>query len=109
MNAPLASIAPASFAKPKLMEVNILGKVDSIRRYDGKTFTRVLTPAADAYSKPQVLEIRSDKKIGDRGEEVTVLCRIGGYTRKAFRVTDKDSGEQTMVTPVDMTLDALDQ
>lgn len=107
MNAVVQSV-PAGLAKAKPMQVLVIGKVDAIRRYDGKTYTRVLTPAADAYSRPQVLEIRADRKIGERGEEISVPCQLGGFTRKPFRVTDKDTGETSMVTPVDMTLDAAE-
>lgn len=104
MNAPLNSVAQA---KPVPMQVLVKGKIDASRRHDGKTYTRLLTPAADAYSRPQVLEIRSSGKLGDRDEEVTVTCTLGGFTRKPFRFVDKDTGETTMVTPVDMTLDAV--
>jgi hypothetical protein len=90
------------------MEVVIMGRVDARRRHDGTHYTRVLTPAPDAYSRPQVVEIRSKQSIGQKDEEITVHCKLGGYTRKAFRSTDKETGETTMVTPVDMTLDAVE-
>lgn len=107
MNAAVQTL-PHAAQKAVPMEVLIRGRVDAITRHDGKTKTRVLTPAADAYSRPQVVDIRSERKIGERGEEITVSCRLGGYTRKAFRVVDKDTGETSMVTPVDMTLDAIE-
>lgn len=105
MNAPVATPA---VQKIKTMEVFIVGKIDASRRYEGKSYTRILTPAADAYSRPQVVEVRSSAKLGDRGEEVQVKCQLGGFTRKPYRITDKDSGEQTTITPVDMTLDLVE-
>ena len=101
---PLPSSRPVAAA----LQVLVRGKVEASRRFDGKRYTRIVTPAADAYSRPQVVEVRSVAKLGDVGEETEVTCRLGGYTRKAYRVTDKDTGEQTMVTPVDMTLDAVE-
>lgn len=108
MNAIVQPMAPAAAAKLSPMQVVIRGRIEAISRFDGKTKTRVLTPAADAYSRPQTVDIRSERKIGERGEEITVSCKLGGYTRKAFRVTDKDTGETSMVTPVDHTLDAIE-
>ena len=99
---------PATAANQNLMQVVIKGKIDAIRRFDGKTYTRLITPAPDAYSRPQVVEVRSGQRLGARDDEVTVLSKLGGYARKAFRATDKETGEQLMVTPVDLTLDAVE-
>lgn len=104
----VATNKPAIAANQNLMQVFIKGKIDAIRRFDGKTYTRLITPAPDAYSRPQVVEVRSGQRLGAREDEVTVLCKLGGFTRKAFRATDKETGEQTMVTPVDLTLDAVE-
>jgi hypothetical protein len=90
------------------MVIFIRGKVEGLRRFDGKRYTRIITPAPDAYSRPQVVEIRSVQKLADIGDETEVTCRLGGYTRKAYRATDKDTGETTSIIPVDLTLDALE-
>jgi hypothetical protein len=71
-------------------------------------YTRIVTPAPDPYSRPQTVEVRSRQRLGQAGEEVTVQAQLGGYTRKPFRSTDKETGETTMVTPVDLTLDAIE-
>lgn len=92
----------------RFMEVTIKGKIEVSRRHESKYYTRMVTPAPDAYSRPQVVEIRSNQKLGQRDDEITVDCKLGGYTRKAYRATDKDSGETSMVTPVDLTLDAVE-
>ena len=81
----------------RFMEVTIKGKIEAARRHETKHYTR-----------PQVVEVRSNQRLGQQGDEVTVDCKLGGYTRKPFRSTDKDTGEISMVTPVDMTLDAND-
>ena len=91
------------------MQVRISGKIQAIRRFDNTTFTRIVTPAPDSYSRPQVVEVRSKNKLGDRDDEISILATLGGYTRKAYPVIDKDTGEKTMVTPTDMTLDSIDE
>lgn len=90
------------------MQVMVRGRVDASRSHEGTRYTRITTPAPDAYSRPQVVEIRSKQQLGAKGEEVTVLATLGGFTRKPFKATDKSTGEISMVTPVDMTLDAVD-
>lgn len=89
----------------RFMEVSIKGRIDASRRYESRYYTRVITPAEDSYSRPQVVEIRSEAKLGQRGDEISVSCRLGGFTRKPYAVFDKVTGERTMVTPCDLTLD----
>lgn len=106
MNAPSAT--PIQGTKTTLMQVVIRGRIDASRRHDKTTYTRVVTPAPDPYSRPQTVEIRSKQRLGQSGDEVTIHAQLGGYTRKPFRSTDKDTGETMMVTPVDLTLDAIE-
>ncbi len=90
------------------MQVLIRGRIDAARRHDKTTYTRIVTPAPDPYSRPQTVEVRSRQRLGQAGDEITVQAQLGGYTRKPFRSTDKETGEVTMVTPVDLTLDAVE-
>jgi len=90
------------------MLVTIKGRIDAARRFDKTTYTRIVTPAPDPYSRPQTVEVRSRQRLGQSGEEVIVQAQLGGFTRKPFRSTDKETGETMMVTPVDMTLDAIE-
>lgn len=107
MNAP-ASTSPTQGARPLYNQTTVKGKIVERIRHEKTTYTRIVTPAPDPYSRPQTLEIRSKGAIGQVGDEVIVPAQLGGYTRKAFRVTDKETGEIRMVTPVDMTLDAVE-
>lgn len=95
-------------AAPAFMQVHVKGRIDARRRHEKTTYTRILTPAPDQYSRPQTVEIRSKASLGQVGEEVVVLAQLGGYTRKAFASVDKETGERSMVTPVDLTLDAIE-
>ncbi|MCS4508780.1 single-stranded DNA-binding protein [Xylophilus ampelinus] len=90
------------------MEVVVRGKIDAVRRHEQKRYTRILTPAPDAYSRPQTVEIRSNQQLGQKGDEITVKATLGGYTRKPFKSTDRETGEVSSITPVDMTLDAVE-
>jgi len=90
------------------MQVHVKGRIDYTNRFDGKFTTRITTPAQDEYSRPQVVAVRSGQRLGQTGDVVSVVCTLGGYQRKPYRVTDKDTGETVSVTPVDMTLDAVE-
>lgn len=99
-------MSTATSIKP--MQVMVHGRVEASRTHDGVRYTRILTPAPDAYSRPQTVEVRSKQPFGAKGDEVKVLAQLGGYTRKPFEAKDKSSGEIFKVTPVDMTLDAVE-
>lgn len=90
------------------MRVLVKGRIERQRRYEGNVYTQVITPAADAYSRPQQCEIRSKKKLGDTGEEISTFATLGGFSRKAYQVTDKETGERVTITPIDHTLDAIE-
>jgi len=107
MSAPATNITPLS-NKPKFCETSVHGRVEDVQRYEGIYRTRVICPAVDEFSSPQKLLIRSKTRLGSKDELITISCRLGGYQRKPYRVTDKDTGEQTNVTPVDMTLDQIE-
>ena len=95
--------------KPELMMVNVVGRVEAMRRYEGLTYTRIICPAADAYSRPDIVQIRSKGRIGQAGEEVGPLkCKLSGYKKKPFRFTDKATGEQIEMIPVDHNLDLVE-
>lgn len=109
MNAPASTTAsPSQGSRIVPMQVTIKGRIDASSRHDKTTYTRIVTPAPDPYSRPQTVEIRSKQRLGQQGDEITVQAQLGGYTRKPFRSTDKETGETTMVTPVDLTLDAIE-
>lgn len=103
-----AQVAAPAAQKIKPMQVLVVGRIESASTNQGKRYTQIVTPAPDSYSHPQVVEIRSRQPLGPRGEEVQVLAQLGGYKRKPFRATDKETGEVRLVTPVDMTLDAVE-
>ena len=90
------------------MQVMVVGRVNKVRRHDGKTYTKILVPAKDAYSRPAQVEVRSKQRLGEVGEDVRVLAEVGGYGRKPYKVTDRDTGEVRTVEPIEITLDAVE-
>lgn len=104
MSAVPQTVAPA--VQP--LRVVIKGRIEAQRLHEGWRYTRIICPAADAYSRPETVEVRSKGRLGETGEEVTCSAKLGGYTRKPYRSTNRDTGEQTMVTPVDHTLNAVE-
>ncbi|WP_042429666.1 hypothetical protein [Comamonas granuli] len=101
-------VASSTQGKTIPMQVTIKGRIDAARRHEKNAYTRIVTPAPDLYSRPQTVEVRSKQRLGQVGDEITVQAVLGGYTRKPFRSVDKETGETSMVTPVDMTLDAVE-
>ena len=97
--------APGRVLPPMCML--IVGKVEAVRKYEDTTYTRVVCPAADLYSKPSVVEIRSSSRIGSRDEEIKVVGRLSGYKRKPYQVKDQH-GELSTITPVDHTVDLVE-
>jgi hypothetical protein len=85
----------------------IQGRVERSRRNGKVMFTTLILPAPDQYSKPDRIEVRSDNAIGSVGEDVQVRCRLGGYAKRPFDYTDRETGEQRRVFPVENTLTAF--
>lgn len=102
------SAVPLTRSQAAPMEVLVKGKVAARRRHESTWYTRIVTPAPDPYSRPNTVEVRSKGKLGEVGDETAITCKVGGYTRKPFKLTDRETGEITTVTPVDITLEAIE-
>lgn len=88
--------------------VKIAGKIENVTSFNNGGFaTQVMLPAEDQYSMPAHVEIRSDKRLGSKGEEIDVLCAISGWPRKWSKV-DKETGEQRSGTSINMVLRAVE-
>jgi len=65
--------------------VRLVGRVDAVRQVgtDRKTFrTLVVMPAADSFSHPSTVEVRSAARLGMAGNDVDVLCNVIGFKNK---------------------------
>lgn len=98
----------ATPAKIRPMQTLVQGRIESTKRRENVWYSALVTPAEDVYSRPQYVEIKSKNKLGQTGDEITQLCKIGGYKRKPFSFTDKSTGEVMTVVPHDHTLEAIE-
>ncbi len=90
------------------MQVLVKGRIEAARRHNEARYTRIATPAPDPYSRPQIIEVRSKAPIGQKGDEVAITGKLGGYVGKPFRFTDKETGEIIQGQSVTMTLDLVE-
>lgn len=88
--------------------VQIQGKVVRTRRYQEHTYTTIICPAADEYSKPQVVEVRSTRKFAEKDDKTNIVALLGGFEGRVYESRDKDTGEVTRVTPVTLYLDFVE-
>lgn len=79
--------------RANICEMMLSGRIDAVRNYDGKFYTKVTIPAKDAFSMPSVFEISSQSKFGNIGEEFSnKKVFLSGYIRE-YKYTDKKTGE----------------
>lgn len=85
-------------------EVFIAGRLVGRRRLTTQNGTLFLSlvamPAPDPYSHPETVELRSSASLGDKDDDVKLICRVGG-SRRTFKTTDPDTGEQIVVVTAD--------
>lgn len=104
----MEALAKAKSPVLALRQVQITGKVIRIRRYQEHTYTTIICPAVDEYSKPQVVELRSSRKFAEKDDVTNVIAQLGGFEGRAYESRDKDSGEISRVIPVTLFLDFVD-
>lgn len=75
MNAP----AVASAQSLKVNQIVIQGRIEHISKYNDKIEHIVITPSPDAYSKPSLMLVKSNSRLGGVGDEVKVFCVFNGW------------------------------
>ena len=85
----------ATNIKEAVNVATIKGRIDNVRMYEGKHIHVVKLPAADAYSDPAEIELRSSQRLGEPGNEVHCRAKIVGYSRTFPR---RDGGTGIAVT-----------
>jgi hypothetical protein len=83
------------------------GRITEIAKVGERIVHTIALPAASAYDRPEIVQVRAADKLGDRDMEVEMRCKVGGYARKAYEATDPDTGRKRRVVPVTVTLDAI--
>jgi RNase P subunit RPR2 len=107
MNAVAEKVAPLAGAVRPL-SVLIVGKVIRVRRHEAFTYTTIICPAKDEYSRPPTVEVRSKARFAERDETTRVTCELGGWEGKSYQVSDKESGERKTLVPVNLFLDLVE-
>ncbi|MCQ6263080.1 hypothetical protein MLD55_14155 [Alcanivorax sp. MM125-6] len=88
--------------------IRIAGLVQSYRSLDGGQYaTEITMPAKDAYSMPSVVEVFSDQRIANKGQEVDLICELRGWPR-TWSYVDKNTGEQKQGRRLSMALRVVD-
>ena len=83
-------------------------RAQSMQTKDGKRYSQLLvTPAADAYSMPSVIELRSVNSLGAEGDDWAGKVKIGGYPND-YEITDKSSGEIKQVRSARIVLEVAE-
>lgn len=84
----------------------IQGRIIGVRKVGTVFLHLVAMPAPDPYSHPTTVEISSDHRLGQKDEDVKVVCRVTGFLR-SYKATDKDTGEVSTVRTADVRLQAV--
>lgn len=92
---------------PKPMQVVVFGRVEYFKRHKDFYYIDLRCPAKDEYSTPSVVQIKSETKLGEKGEEIKQLCELSGYRGRSFDIEDGKTGEVTTVSPVRLMLQAI--
>lgn len=96
-----------SKAVPENGQTIIAGRVQQVKTLDrGGYVTELTQPAADEYSHPSTVEIFSDQRLGNQGDEIQQLCAVGGYANN-FRYTDRQTGQPRQGRKIILTLRAV--
>jgi len=75
----------------------IKGRIDTVRMHDGRHMHVVLLPAADEFSKPQAVEVRSNRRLGEPGSDLQCRGQLMGFTR-TFPLKGPNGGTGIAVT-----------
>ena len=78
----VAPLPATDGAKLSANQAVIRGRVTEVKSTEDQKYTVISLPAPDAYSKPQVVEVRSKRLLGKPQDDVTVRVAIEGYRRK---------------------------
>jgi hypothetical protein len=102
------SAAVSSFPASKVVGLSVSGRIVRKRVHERVHYVQLILPSPDEYSGPAHIEVRSPRSLGDIGDDVTVRLSIGGYKRRSYQFTDRETGETRMVHPVENTLQVID-
>lgn len=100
-----ASSQPQSQSRGNITIVE--GVIDEIRDFNGVYETRVILPSSDKYSKPGATIVKSKKRIGGKGEEIRLPCKLTGSPR--FFVLNKGTRQEERIETADSWCEPLNE
>lgn len=99
-------------AKIKLNQGFMSGRITTQRRINTQTGPLYLTvlkqPAADEFSHPATVEIRSSFKLGENGDDWKGLVNMRGMPN-SYDSTDKETGEKRRIISARNEFEAVEQ
>jgi hypothetical protein len=87
-NSPVTTPSPSI----KVNHTYLAGRIATVRKWESTFFHTVILPAPDEFSHPQTVEISASSRLGDKDDDIRVMCRCGG-SRNEFMSKDKETGE----------------
>lgn len=110
MNSPVQVVQPTSNQTIRPGQVLIKGRLRARRSFttqQGRQIEHlIILPAPDSFSSPQTISVLSNSSLGEKDEDITILCHVGGYTR-TYKAADAD-GEVKQVVTANNTLRAVE-
>lgn len=104
-----APAKPAQARQIHPLHVLIVGRVEKVEVINSTRYTVTFAHKFDRYSNPEIVQIRSKRPIGTKGEEIQQWGRIGGFRGRPFDVTDKSTGGFRRARQVILTIDAIEE
>lgn len=106
------ALAPVA-SKLKPGQSYVAGLIAARRRINAQTGTLWLTvvrlPAADEFSHPKTIELRSHSPIGDVNDKWAGIVEINGFPRSYATKPDPETGEIKNVKTATISLDVVEQ
>lgn len=100
---------------PKLQmgQVFLSGLIASRRRINGAAGSLWLTvlklPAADEFSHPATIEVRSHSPVGELNEKWSGVVAVTGYPRSFNSKPDPDTGEIKVIKSAQVSLEVVEE
>lgn len=90
--------------------VTITGKIMRQKREGDRNYTVFALAAVDEFTRPDQVEVRSERALGADGSILTIRAKLGGYGARPFetRPTQRNGGEIKLVRPIVHTLDHVE-
>ncbi len=87
-------------------QVTIVGRVDLVEFHNGKHYSIVTSPAADAYSHPSRFKVVSDNPFGQVNQTYEINLTLGGIVRPR-NYKDAATGQPRVFQEADVYLNVV--